>query len=96
MEAANEDPRQAGSEQIIHARIELHTKEGGFLTANIEAVDDPENRAVVFVEFIRRHLQSLTDMAMREHQERQAGKDSAQIVTDVVPRLAGPDGSLVN
>jgi hypothetical protein len=52
---------------IIHARIELVAQEGDFLTADIEVTGDDENAAVVFARYLGTHLQSLNQIAQRQH-----------------------------
>ena len=94
----NDPPTEKPAE--IDARIEFKMVEGAFITANIEAVDEPDNRAVVFVRFIGRHLQQLTDMAMREHKEVQQAMKSGEQVRSAIqvqtPRLVGPDSKPID
>lgn len=78
----------------IDARIEVSVADGK-LQAEIEAVDDEDNAAVVLVKFIGRNIHEISNMAQREHQQRkelvaQATKKSEIKVPAV--GLVGADG----
>jgi hypothetical protein len=83
----------------IHARIELVAQEGDFLTADIEVTGDDENAAVVFARYLGTHLQSLNQIAQRQHaiNKKALAEATAKPAIKVSePRLLGPDKKPLN
>lgn len=90
---------EAKSRQEIDARLELTAQPGIGVTCEIEVTHDEENPARILAAFIGRNLHELVSMAEREHKSRKQAVEEAlgrKVITDVAPRLAGPDGSPLN
>ena len=82
----------------IDARIEISVVDGK-LQAEIEAVDDEENAAVVLVKFIGVHIHEISNMAQREHQQRKELEASLSKKSEIkapAVGLVGADGKRLN